>query len=912
MDSTKPPTTHPFRPHIPPDNSMATVDEGYSDGADTRSQPDSDMAYTAEPLLSKEDAEFQAILNAATGMSEDRRKQLMLLLVAGLENKHKLELKKHIEHLTNFDPTHYLPAELILNVFSYLSPKDLLSASSVNRGWRARSHDQKLWRGCFAREGWVADKARIEEIERDLEVQNGRMREGLGKRRSQGNDGLAAPSLQRRESRKRTRVEAFSDGETSGSGMERMGGAGDDANAVDDSSSGEEMEGVEGLTIGALAGMHAQDEYDSSGTIRAMRNMVPGTTIPAATAFEAYQRRYSFDNAAYPLLNPPSAAADFQLRPSMTLPNTNKLSWEWIYKQRRRLEDNWDKGEFKTFTLPHPNHPEEGHLECVYTIQHTAAHLVSGSRDRTIRIWDLDTGRLKMAPLEGHEASVLCLQFDEKEDQDIIVSGGSDSMVIVWKFSTGEIVKMLRQAHDEPVLNLRFNDRYIVTCSKDKKIKVWSRHALERSEENTDIPNHVLHLFMDPAQALGGTGPTIEPFTLLATLNSHHAAVNAVMIHNGTIVSASGDRTIKAWDLHTGLVTKNYVGHTKGIACVQFDGRRVVSGSSDNTVRVFDADRAVEVACLQGHSHLVRTVQARYGDLDTTPTEELAQQAKAADRELMRALNEGLAPASVARNAVRNAGSSRPEEMLTLGAKVPPGGGGSRWARIVSGSYDESVIVWKRDRKTGKWKMGTQLHQGQVVRGGRTRRQPAIPPPVAPVQTAATQAAAAGQQQGNAAAPTTNLAFAQQGLATAQHAHALLQQGTAPNPAAALSMGAQLAQIGTTIQNMTQHTTHTAHIAQAGQTLATNTAAASAAAQHAPANPPAPAPAQPVAGQVGQANVPIHPPAPARSDSMRVFKLQFDARRVVCCSQNKVIVGWDFAASDPALELVGGLCLEVS
>jgi F-box and WD-40 domain protein 1/11 len=45
---------------------------------------------------------------------------------------------------------------------------------------------------------------------------------------------------------------------------------------------------------------------------------------------------------------------------------------------------------------------------------------------------------------------------------------------------------------------------------------------------------------------------------------------------------------------------------------------------------------------------------------------------------------------------------------------------------------------------------------------------------------------------------------------------------------------------------------------------------------------------------------------------MRVFKLQFDARRVVCCSQNKVIVGWDFADGDPALELVGGLSLEVS
>ena len=30
----------------------------------------------------------------------------------------------------------------------------------------------------------------------------------------------------------------------------------------------------------------------------------------------------------------------------------------------------------------------------------------------------------------------------------------------------------------------------------------------------------------------------------------------------------------------------------------------------------------------------------------------------------------------------------------------------------------------------------------------------------------------------------------------------------------------------------------------------------------------------------------------------RVFKLQFDARRIICCSQDPKIVGWDFANGD--------------
>ena len=57
-----------------------------------------------------------------------------------------------------------------------------------------------------------------------------------------------------------------------------------------------------------------------------------------------------------------------------------------------------------------------------------------------------------------------------------------------------------------------------------------------------------------------------------------------------------------------------------------------------------------------------------------------------------------------------------------------------------------------------------------------------------------------------------------------------------------------------------------------------------------------------------------HPPHQQRAnnESNRVFKLQFDARRIVCCSQNKVIVGWDFANGDVDLERVGEWSLETA
>jgi F-box and WD-40 domain protein 1/11 len=42
----------------------------------------------------------------------------------------------------------------------------------------------------------------------------------------------------------------------------------------------------------------------------------------------------------------------------------------------------------------------------------------------------------------------------------------------------------------------------------------------------------------------------------------------------------------------------------------------------------------------------------------------------------------------------------------------------------------------------------------------------------------------------------------------------------------------------------------------------------------------------------------INPNANHAGTSARVFKLQFDARRIICCSQDPTIVGWDFANGD--------------
>ncbi|TPX37098.1 hypothetical protein SmJEL517_g00925 [Synchytrium microbalum] len=241
--------------------------------------------------------------------------------------------------------------------------------------------------------------------------------------------------------------------------------------------------------------------------------------------------------------------------------NTPTRDWRRLYRQRFHLHHNWVDGRYVTRTI-------QGHVDSVYCIQFDRDRLVSGSRDRTVKFWDIKSGKCRRT-LAGHEGSVLCLQYDDK----YIVTGSSDCRIIVWDQATGNIIHTLR-GHGSPVLDVRFDDRFVVSCSKDCTIRIWD----------------------------------IITGRLVRTLEGHHAAVNAVHFHGNLVASASGDCIIKLWDVRTGQCIRDFSGHSRGLACVQFDGDYIVSGSNDHTIKIWNAHTGECLRTLEGHTDLVRTL----------------------------------------------------------------------------------------------------------------------------------------------------------------------------------------------------------------------------------------------------------------------------------------------------------------
>ena len=109
-----------------------------------------------------------------------------------------------------------------------------------------------------------------------------------------------------------------------------------------------------------------------------------------------------------------------------------------------------------------------GHTSTVRCLKMADANTaISGSRDATLRVWDLTTGTCKFILL-GHQASVRCVEVVG----DLIVSGSYDTTAKIWSVSTGQCIRTLT-GHFSQIYAVAFDGRRIATGSLDTSVRVW-------------------------------------------------------------------------------------------------------------------------------------------------------------------------------------------------------------------------------------------------------------------------------------------------------------------------------------------------------------------------------------------------------------------------------------------------------
>lgn len=251
--------------------------------------------------------------------------------------------------------------------------------------------------------------------------------------------------------------------------------------------------------------------------------------------------------------------------------NSTILDWKAAFAERYRIRNNWLTGRCHVRTF-------EGHTQGVSCVQFDETRIVSGSSDKTIKVWNMRTNsHLAVQTLVGHSGTVRCLYLCANQ----LVSGSTDCTIKIWDLSdsltwSSIACRATLQGHTDAVRCVSVHDSRLVSGSYDKTLKVWDMATRE----------------------------------CVQTLVGHDAAVLCVQQNESTVVSGSCDKTIKIW--REGRCIGTLIGHADAVTCLQLDYKRIISGSVDCTIKFWENDvcaKTIDWMASEGHTGVVRCIQ---------------------------------------------------------------------------------------------------------------------------------------------------------------------------------------------------------------------------------------------------------------------------------------------------------------
>lgn len=198
----------------------------------------------------------------------------------------------------------------------------------------------------------------------------------------------------------------------------------------------------------------------------------------------------------------------------------------------------------------------------------------------------------------GHVGWVTALESDPFNR--FLVSGSVDRTIKLWDIARGTLLLTLT-GHIETITGIRISRKrpYMVTSSLDKNVKLWD---LEANKSVLNFHGHLsgvrcvaLHPELDILMS-GGRDSVVRVWdmrtgTETMCLSGHGDAVTAVLGRAGTphVVSGSQDSTVRLWDLRmTKKCTTTLTHHKKGVrALVQPDREQTFASFSAGDAKKF-------------------------------------------------------------------------------------------------------------------------------------------------------------------------------------------------------------------------------------------------------------------------------------------------------------------------------------
>eukprot|EP01114_Cavostelium_apophysatum_P000082 TRINITY_DN10081_c0_g1_i1.p1 TRINITY_DN10081_c0_g1~~TRINITY_DN10081_c0_g1_i1.p1 ORF type:complete len:213 (+),score=40.69 TRINITY_DN10081_c0_g1_i1:704-1342(+) len=205
--------------------------------------------------------------------------------------------------------------------------------------------------------------------------------------------------------------------------------------------------------------------------------------------------------------------------------------------------------------------------------------------------------------MRGHNDVVMCLQFDRSK----LITGGDDKTLKIWDMRTGKPVGTISGAHNNLITCLQFDEHRLITGCWSGELSVWDLRLVSSDTRNvaklvglndaSGAAGNVTCLQFDSEKILVGSTHhssmqvwSSRTYTRLPGFPTYGfgVGVTCLQFDASKVINGCRGKEVFVWDFKKRKNRYILNPHSDSVLCLMFDESKIVSGSKDKTIKIWE------------------------------------------------------------------------------------------------------------------------------------------------------------------------------------------------------------------------------------------------------------------------------------------------------------------------------------